>query len=419
MNAILSRSIFESLFLLKTLLAMVTILPVVFFLPSAHASLYWFQDVRDNEISLCFTGDAVTANPDRVLEVVGYLQHFIEAANIHFLTLNGTPIRDAASATGNIQELACPSFTWIDDSTSHYEGDIRVALRSTNVKITPATDMVPGAGCTQTIGATSWSNAPDDLDTHRPCQYNLKLLDDSLDMTIGRPGQDTGTPWLNHTLHEFGHALGLSHEHARVDENAQCVPTTNNKEYHNTANGYITPYDKNSVMHYRFWPDEVPLCFNHTGTNYSNEGLTSYDKLALHIMYPEDVLIAEFTGTTVVKTDERLILRSTLTQQGATSYAIKNFSWHVDGNLVSTSDTLDMTFPTPGDHVFRFTYQDFLLRTYSYTGTLHVLDTTTFNNRLAAMQEVLLIMMTSATDDSSTTFPWSTFIPHMLKDKNK
>lgn len=100
-------------------------------------------------------------------------------------------------------------------------------------------------------------------------------------------------------------------------------------------------------MHYRFWPDEVPQCSGQTGTNYSNAGLTSYDKLALHIMHPETNQVAEFTGKTVVKTGEPLILRSTWVQQGATSFAVKNFRWHLSRFLMSIDDTLNMTFDSP------------------------------------------------------------------------
>ena len=121
---------------------------------------------------------------------------------------------------------------------------------------------------------------PDELALKRACQYNLKLGDDDLDLATGT---HTGTPWLNHTLHEFGHALGLSHEHARADENANCMPAAHG-EYHILSSGYMTPYDKNSVMHYKFTPAEVPGC-QQTGSNYSNDGLTGYDRLALHILY--------------------------------------------------------------------------------------------------------------------------------------
>ncbi|CAK8712635.1 MAG: hypothetical protein Q3M30_11225 [Candidatus Electrothrix sp. Rat3] len=399
MNATTRRNIATNALFTLILISTLSVTQTIFFPPSAHAALYWYADVRDKEISLCFAGDTVTSRPDRARQIVDYLQHFEWAANINFLTLDGTTIREAASQTGDIQKLACPG----GDNESYYDGDIRVALMGgTNVKVSPADDFVPGLGCTGKIGTASWSNSPSDLETHRSCQYNLKLGDDDLDMTVGRPGVPSGTPWLNHTLHEFGHALGLSHEHIRIDEDAQCVPTTAGG-YHATSSGYITPYDKNSIMHYRYWPEDIPECTNFIGTNYSNNGLTSYDKLALRIMYPEDIRVAKFIGKTIVKSDEPVVLRSALTQQGATSFAINNFLWQVDGNTESTTDTLNITFSTPGTHTFQFSYQDFLDRTYNYNGTIKVLDPTDFNNQISAIQSALLTMMTSSLPEKKTS----------------
>ena len=361
--------------------------------PAARAALYWFHGVRSKNVTLCFAGNAVTARPDRVREIVGHLQQFQYAANVRFVTVDGTPAQDATAPGGNLQKLACPVPTTVNGK-SYYDGDIRVALWNTDVPVDPP-GMVPGVGCTQERVASSWSNPPDELDAKRPCQYNLKLGDDDLDMTGGQPGVHTGTPWLNHTLHEFGHALGLAHEHARADENAGCV-NTGHSEYHAVSTGYITPYDKNSVMHYRFWPNEVPSCTGQTGTNYSNDGLTAYDRLALHLMYPEDVRVAEFTGKTVVKVGEALVLRSTLTQQGATAFALTNFQWKVDGVVKSTGDTLNTTFAGAGNHTVQFTYRDFLDRDYSSTFTVRVLDAATFNEQMAAVEEAQLLMMTSS-----------------------
>ncbi len=360
--------------------------------PPAQASLYWFQGVRGKNSAVCFAGNAVDVRADRVREIAGHLQQFEYAANVRFLTIDGTPIQDAAAPGGNIQKLACPAPTWVGGQ-DYYDGDIRVALLNTNVPVDPP-GTVPGTGCTVAMVGSSWSGSPNDLAINRPCQYNLKLGDDDTDMTVGKPGIPTGTPWLNHTLHEFGHALGLSHEHVRVDENAQCVPASANG-YHTATTGFITPYDKNSIMHYRFWPDEVPQCSGQTGTNYSNDGLTAYDALALHIMYPEDVPAAEFTGVTVVKTGEAVVLRAAWTQRGATGFAVSNFQWRVDDLLWSTSDTLNSTF-SPGNHTLQFSYQDFLDRNYSYTGTIRVLDAATFDAQTAAVAQAQLLMMMSS-----------------------
>jgi hypothetical protein len=344
----------------------------------AQAALWWFHGVRDKQISVCFAGDAVSVRPDRVREIVGHLERFEYAANIQFITTTGTRARDEAAPGGNISRLACPNPTWVEGK-HFYDGDIRVALWSTNVPVDPP-GMVPGVGCTQALVGSSWSNPPDELAQKRPCQYNLKLGDDDLDM---RTGLHTGTPWLNHTLHEFGHALGLSHEHARADENAGCVPSSHG-EYHIASTGYMTPYDKNSVMHYVFTPAETPSCVQ-SGSNYSNDGLTTYDKLALHILYPEDIRVAEFVGRTIIRTGETLNLTSAWKARGANmNFVASNYDWKLNGATSSSTPDLSVTLTRPGEYTLQFSYADFLGRTYSYTGPVRVLDAADYEARIVA-----------------------------------
>jgi hypothetical protein len=198
-----------------------------------------------------------------------------------------------------------------------------------------------------------------------------------------RTGVHTGTPWLNHTLHEFGHALGLSHEHARADENAGCVPSSHG-EYHIASTGYMTPYDKDSVMHYIFTAAETPTCVQ-TGSNYSNAGLTAYDKLALHILYPEDIRVAEFLGRTVIRAGETLNLTSAWKARGANvSFVARNFNWKLDGTTRSTTPDLSLTLNNPGVYVLEFNYTDFLGRNYGYTGPVRVLDADDYAAQIVA-----------------------------------
>src|SRR5262249_13145717 len=149
-------------------------------------------------ITLCFVGNAVTARPDRVTQILAYIKEYEYAANIRFTNLG-----------------ACPASLPQPDGRDSFDGDIRVVIPNTSVN---ALGPVPGTGCRMFLDKNgvydhknddwgSWSNAPNDLSTNRSCLYNLKLGDDPWN----------GTPYLNHTLHEFGHALGLSHEHQRAD----------------------------------------------------------------------------------------------------------------------------------------------------------------------------------------------------------
>lgn len=357
------------------------LLGALLFVPSdrpVEAALWWFHGVRSAEISLCFAGNAVTQRPNRVREIVTHLQEFEYAANIRFVTTAGTRARDEIQPGGDINKLACPAPTTVDGK-SYYDGDIRVALWSTDVPVDPP-GKVPGVGCTQDKVGSSWSNPPDELEAKRPCQYNLKLGDDDLDM---QTNTHTGTPWLNHTLHEFGHALGLAHEHARKDENAGCVPSSHD-EYRATSAGYLTPYDKNSIMHYRFWPSEVPSCVQ-SGSNYSNDGLTAYDRLALHILYPQENRVAEFVGTTVIPARSTLSLQAAWKAQGANmSVVASNFVWRLGGAILSNTPDLNVTLSTPGTHTLEFSYTDFLGRSYSYSGPVRVLSEEDYRRQIVA-----------------------------------
>ena len=150
----------------------------------------------------------------------------------------------------------CPSSTTRPDGTDFYNGDIRIVLPNTGVVLTGP---IPGNGCTADSPGSSWSNPPDELEVNRSCLYNMKLGDDA---------DTNGTRWLNHTLHEFGHALGLSHEHARSDANdSSCTESG----YGGSANtGFMTPYDRKSVMHYQFLSCGIHGNYDHTGLSASD-----------------------------------------------------------------------------------------------------------------------------------------------------
>lgn len=340
---------------------------------NAETALFWGaglsdlkQGVRSQTVSVCFVGDAPTSRTARVDQILSYIKEFEYVANVKFNYL-GT----------------CPAPTAQSNGNDFHDGDIRVVIPGISISGTGA---VPGKGCPMFLengkyngkndGWGSWSNAPWDLPGNRACLYNLKLGDDPSPPPGGSAGNPpSSVPYLNHTLHEFGHALGLGHEHERND-----VDKTNCKAngYGGGAgNGFMTPYDKQSVMHYQFLTCAI-------NGNYDNNGLSARDNLAIHILYPEETRVAEFVGTTTVRTSTQMALRSAWKERGANvDYVAKDFAWKLSGTTVSTTPELNRVFTTPQTLKLEFSYRDFLGRNYSYTGVVRVLDPKTFNQQIA------------------------------------
>jgi hypothetical protein len=321
---------------------------------------------------VCFVGNAVTKRPDRVREVVSDIQQYEYSGNVLWTTVGGKSL--AIEAANHIVALACPAPTKLPNGNVNFTGDVRVVLFGINVSGIGAP---PGKGCTmfrepngkydgRNNGWGSFSNAPNDLPKYRSCIYNLKLGDDPWPQN----GVATGNPpsthsYINHTLHEFGHALGLAHEHERNDVDPHCKA----KGYGDgLVNGHITPYDRHSVMHYQFLS-----C--HINGNYDNTGLSAWDQLAIQIMYPETQRVADIAGDTVVKLPGALTLESAWQWAGANmDFVAHNYNWKLGGKTISTAPALIAHLPAAGDYALQFSYTDFLGRTYSYTDTVHALD---------------------------------------------
>jgi hypothetical protein len=218
----------------------------------------------------------------------------------------------------------------------------------------------------------------------RSCLYNIRIGDDA------DPG--TGIPWLNHTLHEFGHALGLAHEFYRNDTHPSC-----GWNFSNTGGLITAAWDPQSIMNYK-----NTNCSMTVNGNYDTTGLSAGDKLTLHIMYPEDSRVAEFIGTTVIKQGDTLALQSLWKYMGANmNFVAHNYLWKIDGVTRSTTPDLSVSGLSAGDHTLEFSYTDFLTRTYSYTGKVTVLSTSAYTGEVASIlaAEMLLLNPIIATVD--------------------
>ncbi len=393
---------------------------------AAEAALYWGFGVQpSNRPTVCFVGDATTGRPQRVAEIQLALRWFEEAANIRFQYVG-----------------ACLSKPLAPGGNDRFTADIRIVIPQTAwgavTDVYDAVNPIPGKGCDLTEGGGGWANPPSEVEAKRACLFNVHLGDDSFataEYVFGQPSTD-GRPFLNHTLHEVGHALGLSHEHARFDvpeswvlhylQQIPGVGATEAKRIYDAGfravasvagsdkpedlaadiaklqaikgyekeaaaaalkkaaqsvnqsavqfgggeQAYLTPYDRLSVMHYT-WKEMASFAPG----NYAHTGLSEWDRLALHILYPENQRVAEIAGTRVLPVGGRLRLALVWELRGAVMPKVaRNHSWKLGGTVHSTGTVLDRIMTQPGTYPLEVRFDDLLGRSYLYQGEVRVLD---------------------------------------------
>lgn len=221
---------------------------------------------------------------------------------------------------------------------------------------------MPGPGCPIGFVNSSFGREPAFLAGDRSCLYNLKLGNDS------DPG---GTPWRNHVLHEVGHSLGLAHEHQRPDAlGASCAPKAGScPAAADPPNQLVcmTPYDRDSVMNY-----QDTVCG--IDGNFGHSGLSAWDRLGLHILYPQDARVAEFVGNKVASSQGSFLLVSAWAARGALLPAVTGpLAWHVGGSALGSGASVEFS-RAAGSYPLTLSYTDFLGRSFFRATTVRSLS---------------------------------------------
>lgn len=344
---------------------------------------------RNNFLSVCFVGDALTSRTTRVQEISHNLRnHFESAANIHFTGFD--KIRSTFPACGFPQSGTCnsvPCNYW-------YPEDIRIALDGTKVGEVPITRIIPETEmeCADKGKPNSWGVSPWNVDKteYRACRYNVFIGNE--------PDNTSANPivfWTNHDLHEVGHALGFVHEgdqaeyfNYRGPNGVICANSTSQPAAAANPKDFVplTHIDTLSVMIYQ----ELGCGIN---GNFSHTGLSALDRLSLHILYPESERVAEYVGTTVVTTGEKVNLRSSLAIRGARmDKVISSLLWEIDGQE-STVATFEALWERPGIKKGTLTYDDFLGRRFATSIEVRVLKPQEFSKMLGGVASAQALLL--------------------------
>ncbi len=97
-------------------------------------------------------------------------------------------------------------------------------------------------------------------------------------------------------------------------------------------------------------------------------------------------LTAMYMGKTVIRTTEPLVLRSSR-DVAAASYEVvlTDFSWKLNGRVVSTSSELVISLPESGDYSLQLSYRDFQENRYAATINVRVMEPAEYDTMMAAV----------------------------------
>jgi hypothetical protein len=334
-------------------------------LERGSASTFQNLGLLDDNPRACWAQNGATAHPTETQAIQNTLREWEEASGLR-INWVGDCSAPVVNASGN----------------DVYGEEIRILLDMNVYDSTwswPAagTQMIPGNGCTvaDDVGTLNssgvqqvfmWSNFPSDYVPNRSCQYNMHLL----------PNQAR-----NNYLHEFGHMMGLQHEHRRDDADAQCTDAvTVGSGLHITADT-----DRLSVMHYVILETDPvtgvtsvkPECADIPG-NWGSTGLSTGDRLGAEVLYPRE-LASRIVGNTVTWPKKPITIKSEWAARGiflsadADKSMMRDISWELNGVPVGTAASLELKTLPAGNHDLSLRYQDHWLREYANSFTIEVL----------------------------------------------